>query len=117
MPKAETVHRLCVLIAQADLPEPELEYLFAPVVDGKPIRRWRFDLAWPDRLIALEIEGGFFRRGGRHGGQPSAIEDLEKRNAAAALGWRVLITDTSRAVDGRIMPWLRHVLADGPLPY
>ena len=50
-------------------------------------RRWSFDFAWPDVMIAVEIDGGRWKPGGgRHGGDG----DKEKLNEAAALGWRVL---------------------------
>ena len=65
------------------------EYLFAPRVDGKPVRRWRFDVAMPNRRMAIEVDGSLFT-GGRHGGTPGAAKDLEKRQAAACYGWIVL---------------------------
>ena len=77
----------------------ESEYLFAPRdANGKPLRRWRFDFriigrcACPhDRMrqtnvqIAVEVEGALFF-GGRHGGTPSVVRDLEKKQVAAVLG-------------------------------
>jgi hypothetical protein len=53
-----------------------------------PSRRWRFDFAWPDVMVALEIEGGVWS-GGRHARGPGFIADCEKYNASAALGWVV----------------------------
>lgn len=68
-------------LAPGDLPGPVPEYRFHPV------RRWRFDWAWPARRVACEIDGGQWRAGGgRHNTDP----DREKLNTAAALGWRVL---------------------------
>jgi very-short-patch-repair endonuclease len=52
-------------------------------------RRWRFDLAWPEHRVALEIEGGVWTRG-RHTRPTGYIGDLRKYNAATARGWRVL---------------------------
>jgi len=50
-------------------------------------RRWRFDFAWPDLKIAVEIDGGQFKKfGGRH----SRDSDREKINEAVFLGWSVL---------------------------
>lgn len=51
-----------------------------------PTRRWRFDFAWPDAKVAVEMEGGAFT-GGRHN---RGNADIEKYNAAVLLGWRVL---------------------------
>lgn len=67
------------------IPVPQTEYRF----DGS--RKWRFDLAWPDQKIALEIEGGVWT-GGRHNRGSGFVKDIEKYNRAACLGWRVLRT-------------------------
>lgn len=65
------------------LPVPEREFTFA-----KP-RRWRFDFAWPEQLVAVEIEGGIWSRG-RHGRGSGIVGDIEKGNAAVIRGWRLL---------------------------
>jgi hypothetical protein len=65
------------------LATPVAEYRFHPE------RRWRFDLAWPEYRLALEIEGGLWV-GGRHNSPQGFFRDLEKYNAAAVLGWRIL---------------------------
>lgn len=70
-----------------ELPEPYTQFHFA-----KP-RRWRFDYAWPGRSLAVEIEGGLFANGGaggRHNRGAGMRDDMEKYNAAAMLGWKVL---------------------------
>lgn len=72
-----------VLAREMGLPEPQREYRF------HPDRRWRFDLAWPDHLVAAEIEGGVWVRG-RHNRGSGFICDCEKYNAAAELGWLVI---------------------------
>lgn len=54
-----------------------------------PVRRWRFDYAIPDHKIAVEVEGGVWTQG-RHTRPRGFLGDMEKYNAAAALGWRVL---------------------------
>lgn len=73
----------------APRPEPVAEHRFHPV------RRWRFDFAWPDQRVAVEIQGGTFSRG--KSGHTSGVgvqRDCEKRNAATLLGWRVLFYTT-----------------------
>lgn len=52
-------------------------------------RRWRFDFAWPDRKLAVEIQGGIFV-GGAHTRGAGFRADREKINAAILDGWRVL---------------------------
>jgi hypothetical protein len=63
---------------------------------GMPLRRrlieaklqdWRFDFAWPDHLVALEIEGAPGQ--GRHTTAKGFTEDCRKYNAATLLGWRI----------------------------
>lgn len=51
-----------------------------------PTRKWRFDYAWPDMKIALELEGF----GGGHQFNKGFRKDLDKYGEAWALGWRVL---------------------------
>lgn len=52
-------------------------------------RRWRFDYAWPDAGIALEVEGGVWSRG-RHTRGAGFLKDCEKYNDAAVRGWIVI---------------------------
>ena len=73
-------------------PEPIAELQFAKVFG----RRWRFDRAWPDHQIALELDGWGHQKSNRY------LADIDKGNAAALLGWRVFhITDRMiKAHDG-----------------
>jgi hypothetical protein len=66
----------------ADLPEAQREYAFL-----QPWRNHRFDYAWPEHLVAVELDGGQWHAGG---GRHNTDEDRFKLNSAAALGWRVL---------------------------
>ena len=109
--------KLLALIEAAGLPPPELEYKFAPVVDGKHLRLWRFDLAWPGYMLAVEIEGNSFAGGGRHGGAKSAARDFEKRAHAALLGWRVIPVSTSQATSELALTYIRAGLRCTPLPF
>jgi hypothetical protein len=67
------------------LERPVGEYFF------HPHRLFRFDYCWPDRQVALEVEGGVsnFHKS-RHTEKDGYITDMEKYNAATVLGWRVL---------------------------
>lgn len=76
-------HAFLALIRSAGFPNPEVEYRFHPT------RRWRFDIAWPDKMLAIEIEGGAWIAG-RHNRPAGYIKDMDKYNEAALLGWRVL---------------------------
>ncbi len=61
----------------------EKEYIFHPT------RKWRFDYAIPSHRIAIEIDGGVWVNG-RHNRAQGYLNDLNKFNAAAAMGWVVL---------------------------
>lgn len=65
------------------IPKPEVEFRFHPV------RKWRFDYSWPDKKVALEVEGGAYS-GGRHTTGAGFEKDIDKYNAAALLGWTVV---------------------------
>lgn len=56
-----------------------------------PTRRWRFDCAFPERMVALEIEGGVWVQG-RHNRPCGFEKDRAKYNEAALMGWMVLKT-------------------------
>lgn len=65
------------------LPKAEKEWRFHPE------RKWRFDYAWPDKKIAVEVEGGVWS-GGRHTRGAGFIKDMEKYNTATVMGWKIL---------------------------
>jgi hypothetical protein len=65
----------------AGIEDPVCEFRFCPS------RKWQMDFAWPERKIALEVNGGLWS-GGRHT-RGSVLKDYEKLNAAHARGWRV----------------------------
>jgi hypothetical protein len=71
------------MLKAAGLPMPVTEYRFAPD------RKWRFDHAWPDQMVALEVEGGVWA-GGRHTRGSGFVRDIEKYNRAVVLGWRLV---------------------------
>lgn len=77
------------------LPKPQTQYRFAAP------RRWTFDLCWPDRMLAVEVEGGIWiRGGGRHNRASSFERDSEKYNEAALRGWVVLRLTTGQVKSG-----------------
>ncbi len=108
MPKAESplVARLRLQIRVEGLPEPRTELEF------HPSREWRLDLAWPDRMLAVEVDGGVWTRG-RHLRPKGYIEDCVKLNSALLLGWRVLRFPGDHVEDGTAIRFLREALANG----
>lgn len=108
----------------AGLPKPVAELAFAKGLG----RRWRFDWAWVEWKVALEVEGGVWR-GGRHTRGKGYIADMAKYSEAAILGWLVLrLTPTdlqkmgvvlvARALISRNCPApAAAVLARGSIPF
>jgi very-short-patch-repair endonuclease len=54
-----------------------------------PERKWRFDFAVPDKMIAIEYEGLNSEKSG-HTTLSGYTKDTDKYNAAQSLGWRVI---------------------------
>jgi very-short-patch-repair endonuclease len=65
------------------LPVPQSEFAFHPV------RKWRVDFAYPDKKIAIEVEGGIYTKG-RHVRGQGYEKDCEKYNELAICGWRLI---------------------------
>ncbi len=86
-----------------DIPEPEVELRFHDT------RRWRFDFAWPDMMLALEVNGGTWIKG-RHNRGSSVGKDYEKLNEAQILGWSVLQFTTDQVKDGTAIDTLMRAI-------
>ena len=54
-----------------------------------PDRKWRFDYAFPSRKVAIEIDGAVWTLG-RHNRPRGYLNDMDKLNTAASMGWLVL---------------------------
>ncbi|MDE0005597.1 MAG: hypothetical protein OXQ29_23145 [Rhodospirillaceae bacterium] len=67
----------------AGIPPYVREYRFHPT------RKWRFDFAWPERRVAVEIEGIKYGDVGRHQHGAGFVADCEKYEAALRLGLQV----------------------------
>lgn len=72
-------------------------------------RRWRFDFAWPDLMVAVECEGGTYT-GGRHTTGAGFEKDAEKYAEAVARGWTVLRFTQRQITSGAALEALERVL-------
>lgn len=72
-------------------------------------RNWRFDFAWPDRRVAVEVEGGVWSNG-RHTRGQGFISDTEKYNAAVMQGWRVLRYTRAMIESGQAVSEIEQIL-------
>lgn len=66
-----------------DLPQPVAEFRFLAT------RRLRFDYAFPEYRVAIELDGGQWIKHGQIGGRHNSDTDRAKLNEAAANGWLV----------------------------
>ena len=72
-----------------------------------PVRKWRFDYAFPKLKVAIEIDGAVWKLG-RHNRPKGYIADMEKLNTAASMGWLVLRFST----DERFLLKTRALIKD-----
>lgn len=106
-PAREEDHLAHVLGAQVpDLGEPAYELRF------HPSRRWRFDLAWPARMLAAEIHGAVFQAG-RHTSGSGFTADREKMNTAQLYGWTILEFTPAEVRSGKAARTLRVAALGG----
>lgn len=91
--------------------EPAMEHRYAWP------RRYRFDFAWPDIKLAVEIDGGNRLAVIGKNGKPYAVgrhtqaDDYAKLNLAIKLGWRVLRFTPAMVTSGEAISDLLEVLA------
>tara|TARA_R100001015_G_C4624972_1_gene183315 strand:- start:1953 stop:2336 length:384 start_codon:yes stop_codon:yes gene_type:complete len=104
-PKISWAEVLKEQIIDVGYPEPELEYKFHPT------RKWRFDLAFPKLLLAIEIEGGVWISG-RHNRASGFIKDMEKYNEGCILGWQMLRFTPSDVKVGKAILTLGRYFGD-----
>lgn len=86
------------------LPIPKLEFTFSEE------RKFRFDFAWPDYRLYLELQGGTWRGGGGAHRGSGAIRDMEKFSEASILGWRGLYCTPDQFFGGNFADTLRRAL-------
>ena len=105
---AEAVVQIELVLRGERLPPPVREHRFHKT------RKWRFDFAWPARMLALEFEGGVYARGRQgHLSVRRFNADCEKYNEAALLGWRVIRMTRAHLDSGQWVEWIRRGLSEG----
>lgn len=82
---------------------------------AKP-RNWRFDFAWPECRVAVEVEGGVWSNG-RHTRGQGFISDIEKYNAAVLQGWRVLRYTSKAIKSGQAVNEIEQALRNEPIAH
>lgn len=90
-------------LERAGLPPGVPQFRFVPG------RQHRFDRAWPEQMIAVEVQGGVWSDNG-HGRKSMVVKDCAKLSMAAALGWRVLPLTTDMIEDGQAVALIAQAL-------
>jgi very-short-patch-repair endonuclease len=104
LPKALSKgEEMFALHCQANNLSPEREYVFAVG------RMWRFDFAFPDDMIAVEIEGGTWN-GGRHTRGSGFAKDCEKYAEAVIRKWLVMRFTTEMVQRGEAIDFTLRAL-------
>ena len=104
--QVDTMHSK-VLAQLVGFPDPATELLFHPK------RKWRFDYAWEEQKLALEVHGGI-HSGGRHTRGRGFVEDRAKMNEATLLGWTVLEVTPEHIKSGQLRAWLLAAFNQDP---
>ncbi len=92
--------------------KPVYEYLFHKPEEGKKRRLWRFDFAWPELMIAVEIEGGTYSvKKSRHTTGKGFDADCIKYNCATEQGWRVFRYSTKQVMDSVAINQIKRLIA------
>lgn len=105
-PPPERQHVLGLWLASLEPGRWKTEHRFHPV------RRWRWDWADPDALLAIEVDG-MGRAGGfgRHQRPAGMSSDREKDVEGQILGWRVAHVTTRQIANGSAYPLLERWIA------
>lgn len=104
------------LLKVSGIPEPKREHVFSKE------RKWAFDYAWPEQMIALESDGSTHgtgkpchvcgqRKPGGHSSRSGIERDMKKINAAQVLGWIVLRCTPEELTDGYAQRMLEAAFA------
>ena len=104
--QVDTLHQR-VLAQLVGFPDPTTELMFHPK------RKWRFDYAWEEQKLALEVHGGI-HSGGRHTRGRGFVEDRAKMNEATLLGWTVLEVTPEHIKSGQLRAWLLAAFNQDP---
>ena len=103
MTKRDLEADLLFQIKAVGLPEPIREYRAIPG------RRFKFDFAWVDQRLLVEVQGAIFVKGG-HSTGTGIMRDHEKNNLAVIAGWRVIYVNSTTIDSGKAIEEIEEAL-------
>ena len=72
-------------------------------------RRWRWDAAHEERMVAVEYQG----KGAHTSYVQGTWRDMEKTTEGQLCGWTVILCNVASTRDGRCMAWIERALGEG----
>lgn len=91
--------------------DPRHEWYFPSEWNFSAEAKYRFDFAWPKKLIAFECQGGTWMKKSKHSSGPGLQRDYLKYNYAQSIGWIVLQFDTHMVMgEGYVVQTIKNCL-------
>lgn len=103
VPGLQPADELALQLQGAGFPAPTTEYKF--LTD----RKFRFDFAWLDQRIAVEVEGGTWSGKSRHSSPAGYARDCQKYNLATLNGWQVYRFTSDQIRKGEALKFIQEV--------
>lgn len=79
-----------------------------------PLRKWRFDFSWPEKQLAIEVEGGTKYGNSRHSFGKGFDDDAEKYNTASAMGWTLFRFSSDMIKSGKAIMFVQDYFRAQP---
>lgn len=79
-----------------------------------PGRQFRWDFAFPDHKLMVEVHGGIWRTKGAHNTGTAIMRDCEKAAFAAGHGWRTFAVTGEQISAGQALAWIKTAIAAQP---
>lgn len=92
---------LAAQIVEAGLPAAQREYRWHPT------RKFRADLAWPERKFIAEVDGAVHRIKGKF------ERDIERHNLLIREGWVYIRVTPNMVRSGEALTWVREFVCAG----
>jgi hypothetical protein len=99
---------LLAQIKLSGLPNPITEF---KAVEG---RKFRWDIAFPEQMLLVEIQGGTWIGGFGHNSGKGIARDCEKLNLATVAGYRCLSVTSDQIRSGKAIMWIRQAIEGRP---
>ena len=96
---------LACQIRDAAVPVPKREHCCVSS------RGFRWDFAWPELMLAVEVQGQIWSKGA-HSSGVGILRDHEKHNLATVAGWRVLYASGNTIRTGEFFKYLLQIIEE-----